>query len=146
MGWTCSAGLQPNGPDIARQSPWAVAWVKRKHQAIRVVRGVALESGVLAPGLQGARYLKKIENHIFVFKKNVKKIVGVDHDILHGCEKFQPEIFCIPPYTKMTNFWIWDVNSSQFKKFQICLFCVGQNTKYFGLKIFTAMQYVIVNM
>ena len=50
-------------------------------------------------------------------------------------------------WTKMTNRWIWVVNSTQFKKLKfclICLFCVAQNKKNFELKFCTLVYLDII--
>ena len=85
---------------------------------------------------------KKID--IFKFQKILKFLLHVDNDILHGYENFQPEMFCIPPYTKKTNLENFELCTIHTSDPEICHFCVGRNTKYFGLKFFTAMQYVMI--
>ena len=73
----------------------------------------------------------------------MKFFLHVDNDILHGCENFQPEIFFIPPYTKKTTLEIFELRTVHISDPEICHFCVGRNTKYFGLKFYTAVEIVM---
>ena len=41
---------------------------------------------------------------IFMFPKIPRKIIEVENDVPYGAANLQLEIFCIPAYTKMTNF------------------------------------------
>ena len=78
-----------------------------------------------------------------MFQKNVKKIVDVEHDYFYRCANFQPEMFCIPPYTKKTNLEKFELCTIHTSDPEICHFYIGQNKKYFELKIYTAVEIVM---
>ena len=96
--------------------------------------------GTRAPG-SPVFWKQKID--IFLFQKILKFLVHVDNDILHDRANFQPDIFCSPPYTKKTNLGKFELRTVHTSDPEICHFYTGQNTKYFGLKFYTAVEIVM---
>ena len=103
-------------------------------------RGSARECGVLAPGLQGARYFEKIEKHIFMFQKNVKKITGVGTVDTHARDFFCLQICCILLCAKKTNSDRFSNFESGYVSSEICLLDLAQNKTNLSLKFGTLVD------